>query len=96
MKKLLLVLLLAAACGPTQTTPAPPLPDAPPTWHRDVQPLVEKRCQGCHVTGGIAPIRLSSFADAVQWKDAMRSAIEARRMPPYLAGRTAPSTRTTR
>lgn len=66
--------------------PVPPPPAAPPTWHKDIAPLVEKRCQGCHVAGGIAPITLGSYADVKQWKDAMRSAIEARRMPPYLAG----------
>lgn len=68
-------LLLLAACGrPT------------PTWEKDLKPLVEARCAGCHTTGGIAPFELLSYEQVKALKDDVKSAVVSRQMPPYLAG----------
>jgi hypothetical protein len=69
--------LLAAACG----TPAP----AGPTFYKDVLPLTQAQCAGCHSAGGIAPFALDTFEAAKPMAAAMASAVAARRMPPWLA-----------
>ena len=75
--------LLLTACGTVvSTTPV----DVPTTWNKDIEPIVAARCAGCHVAGGIAPILFDTYALGLKWKDAMRAAVETRRMPPYLAG----------
>jgi hypothetical protein len=56
-----------------------------PTWHEDVEPLVRRKCLGCHTPGGLAPLDLSQqkvFADA---RLAVRDAVVLRRMPPFMA-----------
>lgn len=59
-----------------------------PTWYKDVLPIVQTRCLGCHVNGGIAPFPLDSYASASAMAGAMANAVTARRMPPWLADET--------
>ncbi len=82
--RLFIPALLLVACGTPQVL-VPPV-EVPPTWNKDIQPIVAARCQGCHVAGGIAPFAVGSYADGLKWKDAMLTAVQSRRMPPYLAG----------
>ena len=37
---------------------------AQPTWSKDVLPVVQQRCQGCHTTGGVAPFSLETYGEA--------------------------------
>lgn len=69
-----LVLLILAACG----QPAP-------TWHRDVAPIVQRKCATCHEPGGIAPFSLVTLDDWRKMEPAALDAIAARRMPPFPA-----------
>jgi hypothetical protein len=68
--------LLAFACGSSKST----------TYEKDIKPIMEARCVSCHATGGIAPFELTTFEQVSAMKDAVRLAVESRRMPPYLAG----------
>jgi len=55
----LLMLSLAGALAlrsPQQTVPAPP------TFYRDVLPILQQHCQRCHRPGEIAPMRLVTYA----------------------------------
>lgn len=74
-------LLLLAGCsgGETQST------DGEPTYARDIQPLFEVKCAGCHTGGGIGPFPLETYEQVSAVKGAVRSAVEDRRMPPWLA-----------
>jgi hypothetical protein len=69
--------LVVCACGPT--------PTPPPTWYKDVLPLTEAQCSGCHAAGGIAPFALDTYEAAKGKADAMAAAVVAKRMPPWLA-----------
>ncbi|HET6279464.1 MAG TPA: hypothetical protein VFH73_00800 [Polyangia bacterium] len=53
-------------------------------YYRDVQPIVERACQSCHVDGGIAPFVLASYEDARTHALPMAAATKARQMPPWL------------
>lgn len=57
----------------------------PPTYEADVRPILGASCNSCHVAGGIAPFALTDYETAKTMKDAIRAAVEARTMPPYLA-----------
>ena len=34
-------------------------PGSSPTFHKDVEPILQKSCMGCHSTGNIAPFSLT-------------------------------------
>jgi hypothetical protein len=54
------------------------------TWKRDVRPIVEARCGGCHVTGGLAS-NLLSYEAAKEKAWPIRQALMSGRMPPWSA-----------
>jgi mono/diheme cytochrome c family protein len=54
-----------------------------PTYYVDVQPILEKNCTSCHVTGGIAPFALDNPKDAVQWADRIAQVTKSGYMPPW-------------
>lgn len=53
-------------------------------YHRDIAPLVQRYCGGCHQEGGIAPFTLGSYADLKVYAPSVRSAVERGTMPPWL------------
>lgn len=55
------------------------------TYTRDIEPLLEKKCLNCHVSGGPAPIWLDTFARARNWSRAIRQEVLLGRMPPWNA-----------
>ncbi len=60
---------------------------ARPTYARDVKPILDARCAGCHFRGGIAPFPLTSYADARASRNGIAQAVRARSMPPRHARR---------
>ncbi len=55
------------------------------TYHRDVAPILDRRCVSCHQPGGIGPFSLLTAANAVRRARAIREAVAERRMPPWYA-----------
>ncbi len=53
------------------------------TWHQDLAPIVEQKCNGCHVDGGIAPLSFSTYEEAKMWGASMLSEVESGAMPPW-------------
>ena len=53
------------------------------TFHRDVQPILQTRCQVCHRPGDVAPFALLTFAEALNWADDIKEYVASRRMPPW-------------
>lgn len=85
---------LAVACkGSPDDTPwcslEPRAPKAPsvatPTYHRDVGPIIQQKCGGCHASGGIAPFPLTSYEDARGSHPLIAQVTGSHRMPPWLA-----------
>lgn len=58
----------------------------PPTFYKDVLPILQEHCQGCHREGEIGPM---PFVDDYQkvrpWAKAIRQSVVTRRMPPWFA-----------
>ncbi len=55
------------------------------TFHKDVEPILQKHCQECHRPGEIAPFSLLSYKDARPWAKAIRSDVLTKKMPPWFA-----------
>ena len=55
------------------------------TFHKDVVPILQANCQGCHRPGEIAPMSLGTFADVRPWAQAIKESVLLRRMPPWFA-----------
>lgn len=63
-------------------------PTAGPTFHKDVAPILQKSCNGCHSPGEIAPFSLTSYADVKQVAGMVAARTEDRSMPPWGAVET--------
>ena len=53
------------------------------TFHRDIEPILQDRCQGCHRPGEIGPMALMTYDQARPWAKAIRTAVLAGKMPPW-------------
>ena len=51
---------------------------------RDVRPLFERHCSSCHRSGGMAPMSLLRYEEALPWATAVKLMVLERRMPPFL------------
>ena len=58
---------------------------ATPTFQKDVLPILQNHCQGCHRPGEIAPMPLLTYTDARPWATAMKAAVVTEKMPPWFA-----------
>jgi hypothetical protein len=57
----------------------------PVTFSKDVAPILQKNCQGCHRPGEAAPMSLETYQQARPWAKAMKQAVLSRKMPPWFA-----------
>ncbi len=55
----------------------------PPTYSRDVAPILQRRCQVCHRPGQVGPFSLLTYRQAASWSAMIREVVEQRRMPPW-------------
>ena len=58
---------------------------ATPTFTKDVAPILQKHCQGCHRPGEAAPFSLLTYEQARPWAKAMKEAVLLKKMPPWFA-----------
>jgi hypothetical protein len=76
MMKIAMALMLAslAAAEPTEVT-----------FHRNVAPVLQQRCVGCHRPGEVGPMSFLTYASTRPWAKAIREAVKTKRMPPWFA-----------
>jgi hypothetical protein len=68
---------IAALAAPNSTTSV--------TFNRDVLPILQKNCQGCHRPGEVAPMSLLTYTDARPWAKSIKAAVLSQKMPPWFA-----------
>src|SRR4029453_2355608 len=55
------------------------------TFYKDVLPILQTHCQGCHRPGEAAPMSFLTYSSARPWAKAIREAVRLKRMPPWFA-----------
>jgi peroxiredoxin len=53
------------------------------TYYRDVAPILQKHCQGCHRPGEVGPFSLLTYKQAVTWAHDIKEYTRERKMPPW-------------
>jgi hypothetical protein len=51
------------------------------TYVDDVYPVVRERCSHCHVSGGVGPMSLTTYEDALSWAESIRVELLAAEAP---------------
>jgi hypothetical protein len=64
---------------------------ATPSFTRDLAPIIQEKCAGCHQIGGIAPFPLVTARGISAQADAIAASVQARLMPPWPPGVRSPS-----
>ena len=57
----------------------------PVTFHKEVEPILQRNCQSCHRPGQAGPMSFLSYESARPWAKAMKGAVATRKMPPWFA-----------
>jgi hypothetical protein len=56
-----------------------------PTFTKDIAPILQANCQGCHRPGQIGPMPLLTFEETRPWAKAIQKQVSNRTMPPWFA-----------
>jgi len=72
--------ILCAAIAGAATTNGSPV-----TFYKDVLPVLEKNCQGCHRPGEAAPMSFLTYDTTRPWAKAIKEAVLSKKMPPWFA-----------
>ncbi len=75
------LLVIRLAVLPLAITLAP----AAVTFHKDVEPVLQARCQACHRPGEAAPMSFLTYSATRPFAKAIRAAVLAKKMPPWFA-----------
>jgi len=57
----------------------------PPTFYKNVLPILQDHCQSCHRPGEIAPMPFLAYEQTSLWADAIAHDVEMKMMPPWFA-----------
>jgi Copper type II ascorbate-dependent monooxygenase, C-terminal domain len=63
----------------------------PPSFTRDVAPIIAGKCAGCHQAGGIAPFPLETARQISARAPLIAAAVQSRIMPPWPPGPRSPT-----
>lgn len=61
----------------------PALLPAAPTFYKDVLPILQAKCQGCHRPGEAAPMSFLTYEQTRPFSAAIRQAVVTKKMPPW-------------
>jgi hypothetical protein len=75
MAKLIVVAVLLSAAASASAQPV--------TYAKDVAPILQRSCQGCHRPGQMAPMSLLTYQEVRPWARAIKQRVVDREMPPW-------------
>jgi hypothetical protein len=58
------------------------------TFTKDIVPVLQEKCQGCHRAGQMAPMSLVSYEETRPWAKAIKERVLTRNMPPWHIDKT--------
>src|SRR5437016_6201659 len=59
-----------------------------PTYTKDIAPIFQEKCEACHRPDSMAPMSLTTFAEARPWARSIKTRVGDRQMPPWQIDRT--------
>jgi hypothetical protein len=74
------VVVVGLIAGAVATAQSPAV-----TFHKDVEPVLQKNCQTCHRPGQVAPMSFMTYEAVRPYARAMKTAVTSRKMPPWFA-----------
>src|SRR5208337_1171485 len=74
---------IAACLPPPSLGDEPVRPKVPPTFTRDVAPILQKKCQNCHRSHHIGPFALETYEQARKRAPDIALVASERQMPPW-------------
>jgi len=74
---------LAPVAASAQTAPATKTATPAVTFAKDIAPIFQKSCQGCHRPGQMAPMSLLTYQDVRPWAKSIKQKVQERQMPPW-------------
>lgn len=74
-------LLAFSALGAFAANTAGPVP----TFHKNIEGILQRNCQNCHRPGEAAPMSFLDYKSVRPWAKAIKGAVLARKMPPWFA-----------
>src|SRR5712692_3306198 len=83
----LMVMALGAAALPGISLAAE-LNGKPATFAKDVAPILQEKCQGCHRVGSMAPMSLVTYEEVRPWAKSIKQRVVTRNMPPWHLDKT--------
>jgi hypothetical protein len=57
----------------------------PPTYSKDIAPILEQHCQTCHRPGEAGPFSMLTYKETRPWAAAIKDAVKSGKMPPWFA-----------
>jgi hypothetical protein len=66
-------------------TPPPQHTATPPTFYKNILPVLQQHCQACHRVGEIAPMPLVTYAQTRPFAEQIKHDVIQRIMPPWFA-----------
>ena len=60
----------------------------PPTFAKNVAPILQRNCQACHRPGNIGPMSLLTYQDVRPWAKSIKQQVVLRNMPPWFIDKT--------
>src|SRR5947207_3410965 len=79
------IAMLLGTLGRSATMVAKEGSDRVMTFHKDVEPILQKNCQTCHRPGQIAPMPFLTYQQVRPWAKAIKEKVVTRTMPPWFA-----------
>src|SRR6516165_7423349 len=78
------ILLAFAVCALLNVRAQEPN-NPPPTFSKEVAPVLQKHCQTCHRPGEAAPFSMLTYKDTKPWASVIKIAVTQKIMPPWYA-----------
>jgi hypothetical protein len=77
---------ITGVCGekPSYTCPT----KTPPSYTKEIAPLLDEKCNGCHIGGAGHPWQLRNYDDLVHWRSRLFPVLVDCSMPPSDAAET--------
>ncbi len=74
------LMMLAVTTGPGFGQQVAP---REPTFTKDIAPILQRSCENCHRTNGVAPMALTTYEEVRPWVAAIKRKTTLREMPPW-------------